>query len=215
MIGYLALFFALTGTAIALPGTNTVFSDDIVNGDVSAADIGANQVTSPDIANAQVGQADLAPDSVGQQEILDDSVRGVEIDDDSVASVDVLSNSLTGGDIASDTIGGDELAPGSVGADELRTPHEHFSSVTDISDVTSHDGSYGFSVATVTCGAGEELLSVAISWLDDNGHVERNYSGTPTISHGNPSSATVEANFDGGGGAGNPGQFQAVAVCIF
>ena len=32
VVGYLALFVALSGTAVALPATNTVFSDDIVNG---------------------------------------------------------------------------------------------------------------------------------------------------------------------------------------
>ena len=32
--GLLALFFALSGTAIALDGQNTVFTDDITNGEV-------------------------------------------------------------------------------------------------------------------------------------------------------------------------------------
>jgi hypothetical protein len=37
--GLLALFFALSGTAIALDGQNTVFTDDITNGEVKSVDI--------------------------------------------------------------------------------------------------------------------------------------------------------------------------------
>ena len=40
VIGYIALFaFAMSGTASALDGSDTVFSDDIVNGEVKSADI--------------------------------------------------------------------------------------------------------------------------------------------------------------------------------
>ena len=98
----------------------------------------------------------------------------------------------------------------------MRTPHEHFSAVTNVVDATAHDGSYGFNSVVVSCGFGEELLSVAVKWIDNNGHFERNFSGVPTIDRGtDPQTATVEANFDGGGGAGDPAQFFAVAICIF
>jgi hypothetical protein len=40
LIGYIALFFALsTGSAVALNGSNTVFSDDIVDGQVKSPDL--------------------------------------------------------------------------------------------------------------------------------------------------------------------------------
>ena len=41
MIAYLALFFALTGTAMALPGTNSVDSGDIINGQISRFEAGS------------------------------------------------------------------------------------------------------------------------------------------------------------------------------
>jgi hypothetical protein len=60
VIGYVALFLVLTGgTAYALDGSNTVFTDDIVNG----------EVRNPDIAT----------DSVGSGKVIDDSLRGVDI----------------------------------------------------------------------------------------------------------------------------------------
>jgi hypothetical protein len=45
----LALLVALGGTATALSGSNTVFSDDIVNGHVRTADVLNNNVTGADI----------------------------------------------------------------------------------------------------------------------------------------------------------------------
>ena len=47
VVGYCALFFALSGVAVALPGTNTVFSDDIVNGTVQSQDIANGGVATP------------------------------------------------------------------------------------------------------------------------------------------------------------------------
>lgn len=59
-MGALALFLVLTGgTAYALDGTNTVFSDDIVNGEVKTADLAANAVNSTKVANNSLTLADI------------------------------------------------------------------------------------------------------------------------------------------------------------
>ena len=66
VVGYIALFcFAMSGTASALDGINTVFSDDIVNGEVKAADIGTGELTSGDILNGTIDRQDLANGAVG------------------------------------------------------------------------------------------------------------------------------------------------------
>ena len=60
VVGYIALFaFAMSGTASALDGSDTVFSDDIVNGEVQ----------SPDILDGTVGSADprVATPATSQQ----------------------------------------------------------------------------------------------------------------------------------------------------
>jgi hypothetical protein len=50
VVAYVALFLALsTGSAVALDGSNTVFSDDIVNGEVENPDLGAKAVNGPKI----------------------------------------------------------------------------------------------------------------------------------------------------------------------
>jgi hypothetical protein len=50
VLGGLALFVALQGTALALPGVNTVDSGDITNGQVKQVDIGTNAVRSRALA---------------------------------------------------------------------------------------------------------------------------------------------------------------------
>ena len=59
VVAYLALFVALSGTAMAvdgpLAGQNTVGSEDIINSEVLTGDIG----------DAAAGGNDLAPDAVG------------------------------------------------------------------------------------------------------------------------------------------------------
>jgi hypothetical protein len=65
VVGYIAIFlFAMSGTAIALDGSNTVFSDDIVNGQVKSADIGNKQVQGVDVKDETLTGADIANQSV-------------------------------------------------------------------------------------------------------------------------------------------------------
>ena len=87
VVGYIALFFVLTGgTAYALDGSNTVFSDDIVNGEVKAADLGTDSVTSSRILDGQVHQADLGTDSVSSGKILDGQVHTADLGPASVVN---------------------------------------------------------------------------------------------------------------------------------
>jgi hypothetical protein len=75
VVGYIAILLFLTsGTAYALDGRNTVFSDDIVNAQVLTADIGRGQVRSGDVAN--------------------DSLRGLDIDE---STLGVVPSALLGG----------------------------------------------------------------------------------------------------------------------
>jgi hypothetical protein len=78
IVGLVALFFALSGAAYALPGVNTVDSGDIID----------NAVLSRDIR--------------------DDIIRSRDLADDSAQGIDVRDNSLTGDDIDESTLDVDE-----------------------------------------------------------------------------------------------------------
>ncbi len=109
-IGTLALFLVLTGgTAYALDGQNTVFSDDIVNGEVKVADIGQGAVATDELANGQVKAADIGDGEVKSAEIANGQVLGADIGAGEVRSGNVANDNLTGGDIAGNSLKGADI----------------------------------------------------------------------------------------------------------
>lgn len=93
IVGYIALFcFAMTGTAMALDGSNTVFTDDIVNGEVKNPDIAPNSVHTNQIQNNAVREADIQTGAVHGDEIADDSLGGSDINE-----ADLATNNVSNG----------------------------------------------------------------------------------------------------------------------
>jgi hypothetical protein len=137
VVGYLALFVALTGTAVALPATNTVFSDDIVNGQVKSKDISdSNGVRSADVrdddksggglaaidlARGSVRSSEIATDGVDSPDIKTGAVRAPEIATDGVGSPEIALDAVRGREIATDGVGGLEIDENAVGASEIGT----------------------------------------------------------------------------------------------
>ncbi len=137
VVGYLALFVALSGTAIALPATNTVFSDDIVNGEVKSKDISdSNGVRSADVrdddktggglaavdlARGSVGSSEIATDGVSSPEIKTGAVGESEIATDGVGSPELKPDAVNKPEIATDAVGSLEIAENAVGASEIGT----------------------------------------------------------------------------------------------
>ena len=76
-IAFVALLAALSGTAIALPGTNTVNSGDIVN----------NTVRGKDIRNGTVGGKDIKNGSVKSADVGDNSLTGTDINESTLGQV--------------------------------------------------------------------------------------------------------------------------------
>lgn len=83
-VGYVALFVALSGTATALPGKNTVDSGDIA----------PRQVKSGDLADNAVTNAKLAANAVDAGKVADNSLGGSEIDESNLDST-ILQNRVT------------------------------------------------------------------------------------------------------------------------
>ncbi len=111
VVGYVALFFALSGgAAYALDGSNTVFSDDIVDDQVRSVDVRDDSLPGGGLA-----PADLRTGSVGTTEVANASLRGGDLVDGAVDSAKVADDSVTA----------PKIAPGAVGPGELQ-----FDSVT-------------------------------------------------------------------------------------
>lgn len=160
VIGCLALFMAMTGSALAI-GKNTVRSPQIVNGAVKAADLGRNAVRSGKILNEGIYAADLATDSVRSDEIATDAVGGDEIAENAVSSSEVADDSLTADDLGAASVGSSEVADGSLGKADLGSGSvgaSELGGVTVRSNSESVKAGANGSVS-VACQAGEQVLS--------------------------------------------------------
>jgi hypothetical protein len=91
----LVLFIVLcTGTAYAAAGSNTIFSDDIVDGQVTLADIGTSAVASDEIANDSVLDADIATNSLTSARVRNGTLTGVDVADNSLKGSDIDESTL-------------------------------------------------------------------------------------------------------------------------
>lgn len=93
-VGIVALIVGLSGTAFALPGKNTVSSNDIKRNGVKASDIRKNAV----------GKSEIRAGAVGSSEIRNDRVRGAEVDEASLGKVPAAVRADSAA--AADTVGG-------------------------------------------------------------------------------------------------------------
>ena len=104
----IAVFIAISGgTAVALNGSNTVFTDDIADdtqpasggnpaGGLVAADLRPNSVTASEVANPAIGSSEVAPEAL----------IAADLSNNSVGTSEAANNSLTGTDINESTLQG-------------------------------------------------------------------------------------------------------------
>ena len=117
IVGYLALFLVLSGTAYA---ADTVFSTDIVDGEVKSVDvadngltgvdIADNGVTGVDVANSTLSGADVTDNSLSGADVTNNSIAGADVTDNSLSGIDVTNNSLTGADVTDNSLTGADIA---------------------------------------------------------------------------------------------------------
>ena len=162
VIAYVALFFALTGgTAFALTGSNTVFSDDITNGEVKTADIGGGEVRSPDLLDSGVKATDIADGHVRSPEIADGAVGTSELGANAVDTSRIADNAVDTPKIADNAVGSAKIAglavtTGKLGGDSVTAPK--LAGTTDGLTTQSIPAS-SFVDVTATCPAGGQAIS--------------------------------------------------------
>jgi hypothetical protein len=76
-VAFVALLAALSGTAVALPGKNSVDSGDLKKNAVKGSDVARNAVTGPKIKNGSVTGAD----------VRDDSLTGADLNESTLGQV--------------------------------------------------------------------------------------------------------------------------------
>jgi hypothetical protein len=135
------------GTAYA---ANTVFSSDIVDGEVKSADIGTGQVRTADIGNDQVYSAD---------------VRDKTLAGGGLSGADIRSDSLTGLQIINGSISSPDLEDGSIGFDQLGVETQFVDFTATIGTVV-HDSCSNLAITGIDA-AGDHLL-LTPSWADSD-----------------------------------------------
>jgi hypothetical protein len=142
-----AVGLAGLGSASALDGTNTVFTDDIVS----------NAVTSTKIADGTIGGIDVRDGGITNVDIRDGSVGSADMLDGSVSSVDVRDGSLTGADIdlfndntcnletilGTAIINADIAVPDTYNSDWLGWAHSCTGEPVQVRRLSAHEGSPG------------------------------------------------------------------------
>jgi hypothetical protein len=105
-----------TGTAYA---ANTVFSSDIVDGEVKNPDLGAKAVTSGKIAGGAIENGKLSADAVNSAKVLDESLTSDDLATNSVNATEIADNAIDGGEIIDNSLGAIDLAPNAAGSSEI------------------------------------------------------------------------------------------------
>jgi hypothetical protein len=160
VISCLALFLALTGSALAVSKVS-VGSRQIVNGSVRTVDLRDNAVQSPKIADATVTADDLGTDSVNSDEIAKDAVNSDEIAKDAVKSDEIAENAVTSAKVADQSLSANDLGPDSVGSSEIQAGAIRSSELGPIIQVSNSTpiaaGANGG--VSVNCPAGTTVIS--------------------------------------------------------
>jgi len=125
VIAYLALFIALSGTAIAAKKVGSdglkkaaVTTKKIADGAVKTSKLGDDAVTGAKLDNGSVGEGKIASDAVTANKLAQNSIGTNKIRDDAVESAKIGSGAVVEAKIGNDAVTGSKVAPGSLGLDD-------------------------------------------------------------------------------------------------
>ncbi len=183
VVALIALFVALGGTATALTGSNSVFSDDIAPRNVKQSDINAgavasgklaaNAVTNGKLAAGAVTGDKLAPASVTTGKVLDNNLTAADIaDTSSLGAAEINEPDLNTVPAATNaananfasTIGNGAVHPGGFATITHRT------AFVDVpGGGTAENGNYDTDSVFKQCNTGEMALTGGAYWTETNG----------------------------------------------
>ena len=217
VIALIALFVSLGGTAAALSGSNTVFSDDIVDNQVYSADLRNDTLAGGGLVSADVrndiqtspagglGAVDLKPSSVGTSEVTLNSLNGTDINEPSLAIGPTYSGRINGinsgngsvGQIAEyGTVTGLSTASLNLAATQVLSPNRPVT-ISDLSvrqtSANSPNGSRGYLIFDDGQNTGIGCAIFAMQSTCDSG------SATWAVDPG--SALTIRVTTDGTGSA--------------
>jgi hypothetical protein len=170
VVGYVALFVALSGTAVALPGHKAVKDDDIAPGAVTAKAIHKAAVKHAKLANGAVSSQNIVDGSVVAADLGASSVTDSELADDAVTRQKILAGAINGGKLANGSVDSQKVNDGSLQAIDFGNGQlsDGFVTTTDGgSFTTQRAGRLYVSATFVTgCTSGTCTYKVQINGVD-------------------------------------------------
>jgi hypothetical protein len=106
LIAYVALFFALSGSAAYAAGS--IYSKDIVDGQVFSVDVADENLTGRDVKNGGLAGVDIGDNTLGSADVQ--GLTGSDVSDSSLTGTDVSNGSLLGADVWNDSLTGVDVA---------------------------------------------------------------------------------------------------------
>jgi hypothetical protein len=200
VVSMIALFVALSGSAVALQGRNSVDSGDIKKNAVRSTDIKSpNGVRSNDVKNETLKGVDIGVGQVASADITDQSVTGTDIENGSVGSADITDESLTPADLGANSVERSEIASAAVGADEVGDNIAPRFNTVSVAGGAAENGAAVLGETTASCLAGEDLVSGNGWWLDDAnpGGGEELYISEVVVNNGGENVSVQGANDSG------------------
>ena len=114
-VAFVALLAALSGTAVALPGTKTVDSGDLKRGAVKSSNIARGAVTGAKIRNGAVTAAKIRNGAVTAAAIRNGTITGSNIGNGTITGSNIGNGTLTGAKLANDTVTGAQINESTLG----------------------------------------------------------------------------------------------------
>jgi hypothetical protein len=141
------------GTAVALTGSNTVFSDDITNAQVKNPDVGANAIGGGKVSDNSLGSADVAGLTGG--DVTDNALKGADVDESSLGAVP-MANAIADGAVSTSKFGA----------------LTRKSATVVVPGGAAGNGSYATRAASVSCSPGLALSGHAFWTVGHDGNDE-------------------------------------------
>jgi hypothetical protein len=236
VVGYVAVFIALSGTAYAvdgpLPGQDQVGSADIIDNEVFGEDVRNDQIFSRDVRDDTLPNGGLTG-----TDIADESLSGSDLGFGAVESADIFDGSITAADLATDAVGTSEIQTSGVGQTEIQTNGVAGAEIVDQSvrsaelnlgavgaadvasivtrtNTVSSFGDGALISVTATCNAGERLISGGADWTPTRFDTHLIESRRSTANSGNAWFVAGAVGVSGPGFEEDPADLTAQAYCL-
>jgi hypothetical protein len=171
IVAMIALVAAMSGAAVALPGQNTVTSNDIANGAVTTQKIAKGAVGSQQIEGASVKGNRLKDGAIREKQIADGAVTAAKVADGVLTAAKLADGSVTAAKLADKAVSAAKIADGTVTGAQVATEGLSSKNISDYAVISSAAGNFVKLTATEAATAAAARTAAPESTLFSKGEI--------------------------------------------